>query len=236
MAQLPKDLGEAIAQAREATQAAIADGYNRLQVDLAFSELKPMPVAQQFVTAFADLGNQLKVIFPDAGAAALARRDWGEVDFTIRGLGELRNQVQLEGQVFVLVAPTSAEVTKVEKLVEALGDRPLILLNPRLEDVGIVGIGYAARQLRDRFLNTFEPCYYLRPLEEAALLRCYPSSWQVWLEMPAGDYQLHTEVAQKPIGEDLERILAKAAAGENPQPSRKSFFTELQQFLRALTQ
>jgi len=45
MTELPKTLEQAIAQAREATKAAIADGYSLLQVELLFPELKPMPVA-----------------------------------------------------------------------------------------------------------------------------------------------------------------------------------------------
>jgi len=42
-----------------------------------------------------------------------------------------------------------------------------------------VGIGYAARQLRERFLSILESCYYFRPLESAIVYRSYPSMWQV---------------------------------------------------------
>lgn len=240
MPELPKTLEEAIAQARVATQAAIADGYSLLQVELLIPELKPMPVAEQFLPAFDQFASQLKVFFPDAGAAALARRDWGDVPFQILDVGTgrlpVQKQIQLEDAVFLLVAPTAVEVAQVEKLYEEAGaSRPFVLLNPRMEDVTIIGIGYAGRQLRDRFLNAIESCYYLRPLDEAALFRCYPSPWQVWVET-GGDYQLLTELPKKPVGDELDLILAgtnQPAAGQ-PAPKKPKLFAGLQRFLRTL--
>lgn len=76
MAELPKTLEDAVIQAQQATIAAIADGYTRLQVELLFPELKFMPVAEQFIPGFETYGDKLKVLFADAGASALARRDW----------------------------------------------------------------------------------------------------------------------------------------------------------------
>ncbi len=244
MAEIPKSLEEAIAQARVATKAAIADGYTRLLVELVFPELKTMPLALQFIPVFEDLGSQLKVLFPDAGSAALARRDWGQVPFKIDDLGSSRspveNKIQPEDQVFLLVEATAVEVAQVEKLCQAAGSRPVILLAPRLEDAAVVGIGYSARQLRDRFIKTLESCYYIRPLEGAALFRCYPSPWQVWREVN-DDYQLIAEQPQKPVGEALDQILFTTSGststdtGETPQVKKPGLVTGLQRFLRALS-
>jgi hypothetical protein len=247
MTELPKTLEEAIAQARSATQAAIEAGYSRLQVELLFPELKPMPVAEQFLLLFTDLGSQLKVFFPDAGAAALARRDWSNPSYEIRGVGEYKASIQTEDRVFVLVAPGSAEVKQVEQMSQQAGDRPFILLNPRLEDVATIGIGYVGRQLRERFLNTIETCYYLRPIESGAILRAYPSSWQVWRE--AGEeYELIAEVDRKPLGEDLDQIFTQTTCGgseqdaatlenkQSPSRDKPGLLTNLQRFLRTLSQ
>ena len=236
MTELPKTLEDAVAQAQEATKAAIADGYFLLQVELLFPELKPMPVAQQFLPAFDSFGSQFKVFFPDAGAAALARRDWGDVPFKILDVGTgkmpVQQQIQPEDQAFLFVAPSGVEVIQLEKLCEEAGSRPVVIFNPRLEDVTIVGIGYAGRQLRDRFLNTIEPCYHLRPLEGAALFRCYPSPWQVWLET-GEDYQLIKELPTKPAGDELEDILAATTQPANsPQPKKSGPIANLQRFLR----
>jgi len=248
MTQLPKDLNEAIAQSRIATAAALSDGVTLLQVELVFPEiaLQAQSITQQFLPEFEQIQSGVKVFFPDAGAAALARRDWGQTPFKITDLGSSRTAVEdkiaPEDQLFLLVNPAAVEVSQVEKLYIAAGDRPVILLNPRLEDVATIGIGYAGRQLRERFLNKIESCYYIRPLDSAALFRCYPQSWQVWLETN-DEYELISETAQKPVGDDLERILAKALGTTDPNSTapakplkKKSFLAELQTFLKALTQ
>lgn len=235
MVELPQTLEAAIAQAREATQAAIAAGVTRLQVELLFPELNPLPVAQQYLEQFTDLGAQLKVFFADAGAAALARRDWPDVEYTIRGVNELLEPIQPEDRAFVLVAPTAVEVGQVEKLAQLAGDRPFILLNPQLQDVAIVGIGYAGRQLRQRFLSTIETCYYLRPLSEGVVLRAFPGAWQVWQEVEEGNFQPLAEVEEKPNSETLERLFAPtpSTSGRSGPPG---LLKQLQQFLQALSQ
>ena len=245
MAELPKSLEEAIAQAKEATQAALNDNRTRLQVELVFPEiaLQAQLIAQQFIPIFQQLGIQPKVFFPDTGAAALARRDWGDVPFKIDDVGMSRTpverKIQPEDEGFLLVSPSAVEVAQVEKICNLAGDRPCVLINPQLEDLYVVGIGYTARQLRDRFLKTIESCYYLRPLDGAAIYRSYPGLWQVWLETD-DEYQLIAEEPEKPVGDALDQILAKATStslvtDEAPPPKKPGFLTNLQRFLNALT-
>jgi hypothetical protein len=246
MAELPKTLEEAIAQAKEATQSALNDGRTRLQVELVFPEiaLQAQSIAQQFIPLFEGYGSGLKVFFPDTGAAALARRDWGEVPFKISDVGTSRSpvetRIQPEDEAFLLVSPTAVEVAQVEILCNLAGDRPCVLLNPQLEDISIVGIGLAARKLRDRFLSTLESCYYLRPIDQAAIIRSYPGLWQVWLEID-DEYQLIAEEPQRPAGEALEQLLLKAMGnsetGETAAPALKKpgLLSNLQRFLNALS-
>ena len=246
MAELPKSLDEAIEQAKTATRAAIEAGHSRLQVEFLLPELKPMPVAEKFLPLLQDMGLKFKVYFPDAGAAALARRDWGNPEFSIRGVSEFKGQIEPEDEAFLIVAPSAVEVEQVEKMSLEAGDRPFILLNPRLEDIATIGIGYAGRQLRERFLSKIETCYSLRPLEGVIILRHYPEPWQVWLETEPDNYQLIAEEAQRPAGEALDRILLQATGGNNnsdadstaPAAARpkRGLFAELRQFLRALSQ
>ena len=241
MVDFPKTLEDAIVQAQSATQAAIAAGYTRLQIDLLLPELKPTPVAFQYLSMFSDLGAGLKVLFTDAGAAALARRDWGPTPYQIGSLDvagarqttPVEDLVSPENAVFLFIAPSSVEVSPVEQVCTAAGERPVILFAPRLEDIGTVGIGYAARKIRERFLNTFEPCYYVRPLDQAALLRCYPSPWQIWLESN-DTYNLAAEEQSKPSSEKLEELLLQVG-GRQVAPKR-SVIEEMQRFLKALGQ
>jgi hypothetical protein len=238
----PNTLDEAIAQAQSATQAALVVGYTRLQVELALPELKPMQPAFQYLSVLADYGPGLKIFFTDAGAAALAKRDWGDIPHTIQSIDiagarqttPVEELVLPEDQAFLFVAPSSVEVNLVEQICNAVGERPVILFNPRLEDVGTVGIGYNARKLRERFLNTIEICYYLKPLESAAILRCYPIPWQVWSETTEGEYTLIAEEPLKPTLERLDEIFTQTFGTQ--QSPGKGFFAEFQRIFKALGQ
>jgi hypothetical protein len=245
MSELPKTLEDAIAQAQSATIAAIADGYNRLQVELLFPELKFMPIAEQFLPALATYGDKLKIFFPDAGACALARREWTGVPYKIEDMGmsrtaSIQSKVQPEDEIFLFVSPTSLEIPQLEQICQVIGNRPFIILNPRLDEAGAVGIGYTARQTRVRFISTIESCYYLRPiLEEAAVFRSYPGTWEIWVEN-GGDYQKVAELPNKPSGEEVDTILAKGQPtttvnGETIPGKKPNMLRSLQRFIKALS-
>lgn len=243
----PETLDAAVEQAKEATKAAIADGYKLLQVELVVPEiaLQAEALALEFASLFADYGSGVKVMFPDTGAAALAKRNWGEQPFQVTDMGSrftpIETQISAEDEIFIVACPSSVEVDRVEKLSNLAGDRPVIFLIPQLEDVAVVGIGLAARQLRDRFIKNIYSCYYLRPIAEGAILRCHPSLWQIWLEKESG-YELATELSTKPMGEDLERLMMQLANPEGQesnqtQPKKKpNLLGNLQKFLKALSQ
>jgi hypothetical protein len=248
MMSLPKSFEETITQAKAATLAALNDGLDRVQIELVFPEiaLKAQNLALEFTSIFTEYGFGLKVLFPDTGAAALARRDWGEVPFKVGDLGSSRIPIEMKisdaDEVFLVVCASSVEVSQVEKLCNIANGRPVVLLIPQLEDVSIVGIGYAARQLRERFISTLHSCYYFRPLEGAIVYRSYPSNWQVWLENGTEDYQLIAQEKQKPMGEYLDRLIAEAInpTPDNPQPKniikKPGLMTNLGRFLKALSQ
>lgn len=243
MAELPKTLEDAIAQSTEAVKSALADGMTRIQVELLFPELKFMTVAEQFLPLFTEYESRLKVFFADAGAAALARRDWTDAQFQISDIGtgraaSLEAKIQPEDEIFLFIAPTSVEVPQLEKLCELIGERPVIMLTPRLEDSSVVGIGYTARETRRRFISTIESCYYIRPVDdESALFRCYPGVWEVWLETE-GEYQKVAELPKKPSGDELDAILmgGQTENTTDATPARKpSVFKSLQRFIKALS-
>lgn len=240
MPQLPNTLEDAIAQAQAATQAAIAAGYPRITVELLFPELKAMPVAQQFAAAFGEYGNGLKIFFTDAGTAAWAKQNWSETGVKFGSLDvagsrqttEADEQIEDDDRLYLFVAPTAVEVAPVEQICEAAGDRPCILLNPRLEDVATIGIGYAGRQLRDRFLVTLEPAYYLRPIDDTlALMRSYPDKWQVWYES-AGEWGTIGEEDARPDTERIEAIVQAATGTQKPKSA--GLLAELGAFIKAL--
>jgi hypothetical protein len=251
MSQLPKNLEESIALAQTASLQAIADGWQRFTVEFLLPDINDIPelrgvdIAEKFLAPFSEeYGNTLKVFLPDTGAAALAKRNWSWATFKISDLGNSRSpiidKIQEEDRLFIAIEPSSIEIEQIEKLCNAAGDRPVLLFLPRLEDVAIVGIGYAARQLRDRFINTLQTAYYIKPLTDAAVYRCYPHQWQVWREGEE-DYSLLAELPHKPVGEELDNILMpppattdEAGNAEAPVKS-PGVFSGLSRFIRALS-
>jgi hypothetical protein len=247
LVQLPKSLEEAIAQAQAATQEALEDGHKRLQVELRFPELKTMPVALQFLSIFEPYEDKTKIFFADAGGAALARRDWTDVNLPILDIGSSRTstsgKIEAKDEIFFFIAPTAVEVKQLETLCQEIGDRPIVMLNPKLEDSSTVGIGYAGRQIRDRFLGTINSCYYLRPLDDqAALFYTYPGTWQLWVEQD-GLYQKVADFPQKPSTDEIDPILMrepskpKTTSGSNQPPvvRKTGVFKSLGRFIKALS-
>lgn len=242
MTGVPRSIEAAVEQAQEATRAAIQAGVPRILIELNVPELKALPIARQFYPVLEEMGLQFKLYFPDAGAAALARRDWEEPGFSIRGINEIKGRIAPEDDVCLIVEPSSVEVGEVEALCNEATGKYVVMLNPKLEDIATIGIGYAGRQLRERFLNTLESCYYLQPLAGATLLRSYPGPWQVWGEAGDDDYELLGEFSSKPSGEAIANLFTSDASdddGANPsanRPKKGGLFAELGQFIRALTQ
>ncbi len=242
MTGVPQNLEETVEQAKAATRAAIQAGLPRILVQINIPELKIQPIAEMFYPVLAELGLQFKLYFPDAGAAALARRDWHNPNFSIRGINEAKGRLEAEDDACLIIEPSAVEVNDVEALCNEAVGKFVVMLNPKLEDIATIGIGYAGRQLRERFLSTLESVYYLEPLEGATLLRIYPGPWQVWGETPDEDYELLGEFAQKPSGEAIANLFAATTPPPNPseplpsRPKKGGLLTELGQFIKALTQ
>ncbi len=243
MTGVPRSIETAVDQAKEATQAAIQAGLPRIVVDLNIPELKAMPIAEQFYPLMGELELPFKMFFPDAGAAALARRDWDNPEFSIRGINEFKGRLEAEDEACLIIEPSAVEVNDVEALCNEATGKYVIMLNPKLEDIAVVGIGYAARQLRDRFLSTLETAYYLQPLEGATLLRIYPGPWQVWGETEDDNYELLGEFPTKPSAEAIANLFEDDTSEDDNgssspanRPKKGGLFAELSQFIKALTQ
>jgi Domain of unknown function (DUF1995) len=221
MSELPRTFDETLIELAAALERAQNDGKQRLQVDIRIPGLEMMTLLQAIAPL---LGTGWVALFPDPGAAALARKKLGTVDYALRGLSEMRSGVE-QYSALLLVEPSAIEVELVESVAGQAVGKPVILLNSRLEESGVVGIGLAGRQLRERFLSTIEVIYAIQPFEAGALYRSYPNAWQLWKEEQDGDYSLVNEMAQRPSGEDIDKAF---------QPKGEGLLDGLRRFLRAI--
>jgi hypothetical protein len=228
--QLPADFEAAQQQAVQALKAALAAGYQRLQVDLLVPDLKPDVLAYPFHDLFEP---PFAFVFADAGAAALAQRNWKQPEWAICSVNQAEQLAAETALIFV--APTVVEVPAVEQLCDSRSanvstdkatDVPVLALNPQLQDAATVGIGLAGRRLRQRFISTLEPCYFLQSLGSGALLRVYPHPWTTWRLNEADEYEFLAATQTRPTGEDLAKQFASGGMG--------GLLGGMKRFLRAL--
>ncbi|EDY39595.1 conserved hypothetical protein [Cyanobium sp. PCC 7001] len=206
---LPADLRSAEAEALTAIEAALATGDTGLwTVEFRFEGLRLLPLALRLLEALNTAHPGVRMLLPDAGATALAKRD--APDFASQ-LASLRDQMRLQqadgasGGLLLLVGPTPADYEEVEQVC-ALHRGLVLMLNGSLEDAA-VGIGSVARERRRGFLADWQSAYALIPLAEGALRRAFPAGWQLYRRDPDG-HRFVADFEQKPDAEQRAAALA----------------------------
>lgn len=225
---LPTNLAEAQQQAIQAIVAARTAGYHRLQVEILAPDLKVDQLSWPFVQ---DLGrdHSLQIFLPDAGAAALTKRDWQPLGIPATvTLSAVATHAALGSAEFIAFAcPNVMVMETIEALCEQAGpEQTIIMLNPQFQDATTLGVGLAARRLRQRFIVTFEPVYLLQPLATAVVFRHYPSPWQLWQLAEDDAYNLVTEWDHRPSFEEVQSTLS----------TPRSLWGEIQAFVRRFQQ
>jgi hypothetical protein len=209
---LPPDLRAAESELLACLRAALAaEAAGHWSVELRFEGLRILPVALRLAEALGSGQAELRLLFPDAGAAALACRDAPALASQI---GSFSDQIRFQGDagsegLLLLVSPGQADYEQVEHL---CGQHrgPLVLINPNLEDAA-VGIGSVARARRKGFLSLWRPAYALIPQAASALRRPFPEPWELYRLDPDG-FRLVGSFEQKPDGEQQAEALGESGA------------------------
>jgi hypothetical protein len=205
---LPADLLTAEAEALEALlQALASSAAGRWTVEFRFEGLRLLPLVLRLNTSLLAKGVELRLLFADMGATALARRDAGEAMTNIASFGD-QSRLQATGTtdgVLLLVGASQAEYGQVEAICAAHGG-PVVLLNPNLEDA-TVGIGSVARQRRRGFLAQWQAAYALLPQSFSALRRAWPGEWELY-RLDADGYRFVASYERKPDSEQQELALS----------------------------
>lgn len=213
---LPADLRTAEAELLTALCSALdAGARGRWTVELRFEGLRLLAPVLRLGRALEAQGRCFRLLFADAGAAALARRDGADLAPRIASFGDALRQ-RREGraedpaEALLLVTPAQADYEEVEALVEGCA-ATVVLINPALEDAA-VGIGSVARQRRRGFLSGWSAAYALIPRADSALRLCHPGEWELYRLDPDG-YRAVAGFSRRPDAEQLEAALS---AGEAP--------------------
>ncbi|XP_051187136.1 probable adenylate kinase 5, chloroplastic isoform X1 [Lolium perenne] len=150
--------------------------------------------------------------------------DWG--DYGAKGafinIGAVgASEVDKEDDMFVLIAPQNAVgnciIDDMKAMTDAAGNRPVILVNPRLKDMpassGVMQT--MGRDMRLQYAASFETCYSFRLLFYAgtfypimgALRMAYPNKYEIYrrVDEPNGKekYSLLAEFTENPTADDI---------------------------------
>jgi len=219
---LPHDLQTAEAEALASLRSALAaSARGRWTLELRFEGLRLLPVVLRLTGELEAAGTEFRLLFPDAGAAALARRDGPELADRISTFSDhLRAQGDGDAapagpggsgtEVLILVGASQAEYGIVESVCQT-HTGPVVLVNPGLED-GAVGIGSVGRERRRGFLAQWEAAYALIPLSGSALRRAHPLDWELYRLDPDG-YRLAANFDHRPDGEERDGALQSDGSG-----------------------
>lgn len=246
---VPTSMEAAVVQALLASISVMKAGCGRFRIDVdttggdeTYTTLKnSVPFTRVFAKGLIVNGfSQVRLIFPDVGAAALATRDWaGEDGHVTSSFGRSAPEIDESDDVVVCLAPASSEIEQLRTLSEKTAELglPLILINPSVKSPGgenLGSLGAYAINLSE-FLRTFEYAYYLRTLDWGVILRNYPSGFGIYQQgARPGKYELLETVSSVPSGLTLEQIYLKAnpeAAAEGLQ----AISTGLSRFLDQYT-
>ncbi|MCU0530019.1 MAG: DUF1995 family protein [Cyanobium sp. Prado107] len=219
---LPADLREAENQALTALLEALPSAARgHWSVDWRFEGLRLLPVVLRLSRSLLEAGRSPRIVFPDAGACALARRDAPDLAERIADFrSQQRRSAEAAGsdsdadgdaaaspELLLAVAPALPDYEEFEQLCAA-HTGPVAMVNGRLEDAA-VGIGSVARERRRGFVAEWQAAYFLQPLEGSALRRAYPGGWELYRQ-DADGFRLVAHFDQKPDAE----AQAQALAGE----------------------
>ncbi|KAL0552712.1 hypothetical protein IC582_011833 [Cucumis melo] len=188
-----------------------------------------MELIRTIALSFADDGRRVKVCIQGSmGEGALSgmplqlagtRRileymDWGEYGAlgTFVKIGSIgAKEVDDQDDMFILVAPQNAVgnciIDDMKAMTDAAGDRPVILVNPRLKDLpGSSGIMQTmGREKRLEYAASFEICYFFRLLYYAGTQ--YPIMGALRMSYPYG-YELYKRI-DEPSGKEKYIELSK---------------------------
>ena len=210
---LPADLFEAEQRTLAALQQALASKRRgRWQITWKFEGLRLLGPALRLANALKESGQSLLLARPDAGAAALAKRDGPELADCCVDLMQLQRDPAWaqRGDLLLIVGAQPSDYDTVEAICNLWMD-PVVLLNGRLEDAA-VGIGSVARTRRRGFLSTWQSAFHLEPFLQGALMQERLKEWDLFRLDPAG-YRWVQQFEARPDQEQIDDALSASADG-----------------------
>lgn len=215
---MPSSQTDACERAREAVRAAIAGGMMQLFVEIdtsngdeTYTLLKRSLGVAREVARGVGRGGTTVIALPDAGAAALAKRDWGS-EGGIRVVGLESAKVADDVDAVVVVVPRGADVDELRRVAADAEemDAAVVVVNADLVDMGVTGLSLQARQLRSELLDGFEYGFVLRVCAWGVLLREWPRRWGAWVDDGEGGFRYAKGFDRRPGPDEIDGVMKES--------------------------
>ena len=148
------------------------DSQLQLSINLKFDGLRLNPIILRLSNHLKQYNYDNILLWSDAGASALAKRDMSDISDQIYTYIEyLEGEDSLNGKMLLAIAPQPYDINIFEEICDKHKSF-IIMIYGRLEDPA-VGIGSVGRERRKRLVSLWKTIYYLEPLSKGALLKKY---------------------------------------------------------------
>ncbi len=202
---LPKDLKAAESMLFNSSLASFKkNSLGRWSVNLKFEGLRILPLVIRYSRELTQSHKNHYLVFPDAGATALAKRDYPDFADKILSFNDVKSKEIDHSHILIAVKPCPPDYEIYEEIVNKYSG-PILMFNGKLEDA-VVGIGSVARERRKRFLSSWNVSFWLEPLKGGAIMKTFPSQWTLFRLSDQG-YVYHSEFSNKPTEEEIFEIL-----------------------------
>ena len=205
---LPKDLNDALKNLEKSIILSLSNSSNRFTINFNFEGLKFNKIGITIYKILANHFNNNKIkknvfiTYSDPGAVALAQRDYPDIKekiLTFKSFNESNNIDQVES-ILISILPQPYDFDSFEPMCDNFKGVHYSL-NPKFEDANI-GIGSVIRERRKNFVQTWQNLYFLQPINNGALMHCYPNNWLLFKEINKR-YLFKKEFEEKPDNETI---------------------------------
>ena len=199
---LPADLKEAEENLYESIRNYLSTSSEKsfLSINLKFEGLRINPIIFRLSNKLIKIQKQNILLWSDAGGAALAKRDNPELSNKIFTFKEFLNKSNNLNTILLVSSPQPYDIEMFEEVCSHTNST-VIMINGKLEDP-IVGIGSVGRDMRKRFADKWKTIYFIQPLSLGALLKKYPSNWELY-KLGSNGYSFINSFEKRPDDETI---------------------------------
>ncbi len=201
---LPEDLYKAEEQILCALKSSLSMNMSdRISIDIKLEGLRLLPVVLRFVRNIQQENIPTILLWPDAGATALAKRDGSDLSEMIFSFNDfLKKNVDGRLNKYLLIAVTPQPYDyDLFKSIHDNSQSKIVMINGKLDDAA-VGIGSVARERRREFISKWQNIYWIEPLSNGALFHLYPDKWLLF-RLDKDGYRIQKEFENKPSKDEI---------------------------------